>query len=490
MGEILMDLNSLKPNNQELLANRYQLQQLLGQHQGRKTYLAQDQNTQAPVVVKCLIFNEDFEWVDLKLFEREANVLKDLAHPAIPRYLDYFDFDTPDLGKGVALVQTYIPAQSLAQHVQSVRIFTEAEIKHIAMAVLEILIYLQRRSPAVIHRDIKPSNILLGDSTANHPGQVYLIDFGSVQAPQKGKTFTLVGTYGFMPPEQFGGRALPNSDLYSLGMTLIYLLTGINPTDLPLRGLNVKFEHLVGGQVSLELIHWLRQMIDADPERRLPSAAQALKGLQNPDSIAIKPRQSQIQLSRDADSFTMLTPPGFKDPQLQTYFLKVLLFGSPALAMGIVLAPRLFRGIMNSHGRDFLAPVLGSIAIVLLIIFIPSFLRFLKSFLMNWLGRTRLYLAPHGITYTFEMLGFRWSKAPVEPLSQISAVEYKSSTSPIMISQAGKTQYVEYKTSNFPFLILQAGKTQYVLKQEDGLLITEQELKWLAQELKQWLDIW
>ncbi|MBD1874302.1 hypothetical protein H6F75_12480 [Nodosilinea sp. FACHB-131] len=83
----------------------------------------------------------------------------------------------------------------------------------IAKALLDILEYLYRLQPPVIHRDIKPSNVLLKNRSGNSPGEVYLIDFGSVQTAAHGGTVTVVGTYGYMPPEQFGGRSLPASDL-------------------------------------------------------------------------------------------------------------------------------------------------------------------------------------------------------------------------------------------------------------------------------------
>jgi serine/threonine protein kinase len=187
----------------ELFGDRYQIEQLLGKRAGRYTLLARDLQTQEQVVIKRLSFGEDFVWEDLKLFEREAATLKNLAHPAIPRYLDYFDLDLSS-GKGFALVQTYIPALSLEEHLKSGRTFTEAELVELATALLEILRYLHERAPVVIHRDLKPSNILLGDRTGNSVGSVYLVDFGAVQAARTGGTITVVGTYGYMPPEQFG----------------------------------------------------------------------------------------------------------------------------------------------------------------------------------------------------------------------------------------------------------------------------------------------
>jgi serine/threonine protein kinase len=99
---------------------RYQIQQQLGKKAGRRTLLARDLQTQELVVIKLLTFNHDFEWSDLKLFEREAETLKSLSHPSIPRYLDYFEVNSPQL-KGFALVQTYLPAKTLEEYVKADR---------------------------------------------------------------------------------------------------------------------------------------------------------------------------------------------------------------------------------------------------------------------------------------------------------------------------------------------------------------------------------
>ena len=97
----------------------------------------------------------------------------------------------------------------------------------------------------MIHRDIKPSNILLSDRSGHNAGQVYLVDFGSVQTIVHSGTKTMVGTYGYMPFEQFGDRCVPASDLYSLGATLIYLATGYPPDQLPQKEGRLLFKNKV-----------------------------------------------------------------------------------------------------------------------------------------------------------------------------------------------------------------------------------------------------
>lgn len=268
----------------EILANRYQCDRRLGKQAGRQTLLARDLKTQKQVVVKLLSFSSDFNWEDLKLFQREVETLKSLSHPAIPRYLDSFEIDTPSR-KGFALVQTYIEAKSLQEYLSDGRTFSESEVKQLAAALLDILAYLHQRQPPVIHRDIKPSNILLKNRSGNSVGEVYLVDFCAVQtlATQQGKTVTVVGTYGYMPPEQFGGRAVPASDLYGLGATLIALITKQHPADLPQQDLQIEFEQST--QLSPGFTNWLKWMTHPSLERRPASVEIAKEVLEKPREI-------------------------------------------------------------------------------------------------------------------------------------------------------------------------------------------------------------
>jgi serine/threonine protein kinase len=263
----------------QVLQQRYRIDRQLGQKTGRRTFLAQDLQTQEAVVIKLLIFNSEFIWDDLKLFEREAGTLQNLHHSSIPQYRDYFEFDLPTL-KGFALVQNYIPAPSLEEAFQRGRRFTEAEMQELARSLLDILDYLHQRQPPVIHRDIKPSNILITDRTAHSIGTVYLIDFGSVQnvSAREGGTMTVVGTYGYMPLEQFGGQTVPASDLYSLGATLIYLIEGIHPAQLPQQDGRMQ---LPPSQLSPAWQRWLKQMTEPNLQRRFSNVSMARQALNN-----------------------------------------------------------------------------------------------------------------------------------------------------------------------------------------------------------------
>ncbi len=257
--------------------SRYRIESLLARQTGRRTCLATDLRTGASVVIKLLLFGPDFTWSDLKLFEREAAVLKSLDHEAIPKYLDSFEVET-ELGKGFALVQSYIEAKSLQQWMQSGRTFSESELKAIAISLLKTLDYLHQRHPNVVHRDVKPSNILLSDHSWWNSGRIHLVDFGSVQTVASSGTRTVVGTYGYMPPEQFGGQTLPASDLYALGVTLIHLASGQSPDQLPQREMRLLFENHV--RLDSHWINWLRWLTEPSLDRRAVSAKQALKELE------------------------------------------------------------------------------------------------------------------------------------------------------------------------------------------------------------------
>lgn len=264
---------------EQVLQGCYQLGQKLGQNANRQTWRALDLATQPHqlVIVKLLAFGCEVQWDEIKLFEREAQVLKQLNHPQIPKYRDYFCID--ERSRYFGLVQEYIPGSSLKELLNQGKRFTEQQVRQIAVGVLNILVYLHELNPPVLHRDIKPSNLIWGEDE-----RIYLIDFGAVQdkVAKEGATFTVVGTYGYTPLEQFGGRAVPASDLYALGATLIHLLTGTVPADLPQQNLQIQFADRLSS--SPLMVCWLQQLSEPALERRFSTARLALVALESGES--------------------------------------------------------------------------------------------------------------------------------------------------------------------------------------------------------------
>ncbi|MBD2504622.1 serine/threonine protein kinase [Anabaena azotica] len=453
----------------EIFNTRYEILQLLGKKAGRRTVLAKDVNTGKLVIVKLVAFGSDFEWDDLKLFEREAETLKSLSHPSIPRYLDYFDLNSPTL-KGFALVQSYISAQTLEQHLQAGRIFTESDVKQIATAILEILIYLHGLYPPVIHRDIKPSNILLGERSGNSVGQVYLVDFGSVQTAlgKEEGTRTVVGTYGYMPPEQFGGRTIPASDLYSLGATLIYLLTGTHPADLPQKDFRIQFEQLVN--ISPGLTSWLKSITEPSSEKRFSSAQEALKALHKPQlhdvgKLAVsKPLGSKIKLSKDRHSLEIVIPPEGAN-LLSVLFLVAFIILWSCLPVLLTIA-----AILSFNTSLFVSN--------LPFLYASYFL--CDKLLFEFFRNIKLRLDNEQITCTKELFGFKSHLTKPSPRESISKLIYI----PKHFAKDSDGDKIQVPAQ----LEIWAGAKKYELG-DNTKIKSETELEWLAYELSDWLNI-
>lgn len=251
----------------------YQVTRELGQNRagGRVTYLATEINTGNAVVVKQFQFaRSSASWSEYNAYNREIQVLRGLEHSQIPRYLDSFQ-----TAAGFCMVQEYKDAPSLATK----REWKPQQVKQIAIAVLEILHYLQSQIPPVIHRDLKPENILV-DNRLN----VYLVDFGFARTGggEVAVSSVVKGTLGFMPPEQMFNRQLTvASDLYSLGATLICLLTGTTSTQfgsLIDDWGRINFQRQVP-QLSQPLLSWLQKMVEPNFHHRYASAEEALDAL-------------------------------------------------------------------------------------------------------------------------------------------------------------------------------------------------------------------
>jgi Protein kinase domain/Ankyrin repeats (3 copies) len=261
----------------------YQIVGILGEGGSGTTYQAGIVGTETSVALKQLSLKQVDDWKSIELFEREAKILSKLNHPGIPAYIDYFTIDTPT-DRHFYIAQALAPGKTLSDWSESGKRYTEAEIKDIAVKVLRILRYLQKIKPPVIHRDIKPSNIL---RTAD--GQISLVDFGAVRQAYH-DTFlrgsTVVGTFGYMAPEQFRAQAVPSTDLYGLGATILTLLTNRSPAELTQSNLKISFRDKI--QVVPAFADWLERMLEPDPIDRFDSATTALTALRNPKSLTPK----------------------------------------------------------------------------------------------------------------------------------------------------------------------------------------------------------
>lgn len=256
---------------EEIIAQRYRIVNILGQGGMGTTYEAQDLQTQGRVAIKVLSLSRAGDWKAIELFEREARVLSNLNHPCLPKYLDYFQVETAN-NHSFYLVQELVEGRSLYSLVQSGWHATENEIRQLASQILDILNYLHGLTPPIIHRDLKPQNIIRGKD-----GGIFLVDFGAVKTTYQ-TTFsggsTVVGTYGYMAPEQFRGQGYPATDLYGLGATLLYLITHKSPSEFPSSQLKINFRSQT--TISSKLGDWLEKLLEPAVEDRFVSAKEAL----------------------------------------------------------------------------------------------------------------------------------------------------------------------------------------------------------------------
>ena len=263
----------------QILGERYEVEHQLGKKSGRWTLQARDLQTEDRVILKVLFLDDSLNATDLKLFKREAEALKLMNHEATPHYRGYFEMALPTHDQVMVLVQTYIEGVSLETCLAESKIFSQGETVAIAHSALSILDSLHNQEPIIIHRDLRPSNILLQPGLPVESAKIFLVDFGTVKAPNSGNTaITMVGTDGYLPPEQAAGRVLAVSDLYSLGATLAECLTGLSPTKLQSKSMRIQFQD--HAEMTPDFAQWLKQLVSPSIDRRWQSAREALTALE------------------------------------------------------------------------------------------------------------------------------------------------------------------------------------------------------------------
>jgi outer membrane protein assembly factor BamB/predicted Ser/Thr protein kinase len=196
-------------------------------------------------------------------FEREANILASLNHPAIPKIFDYFS-------EGIRsyLVLEYIDGEDLeALMGDSEQLLPVDQVIDWAIQICDVLSYLHNQEPPIVFRDMKPSNIML-----RPPNHIVLIDFGIARVFEAGQKGTMIGTEGYSPPEQYRGIANPTGDIYALGATLHHLLTRRDPRLEPPFTFQEEPPRLLNPAVSEELNAVIMKALEYEPEKRFPHA--------------------------------------------------------------------------------------------------------------------------------------------------------------------------------------------------------------------------
>ncbi|MDB9539315.1 serine/threonine-protein kinase [Anabaenopsis arnoldii] len=265
-----------KCGNKLLLRERYSPQSILGQGGFGRTFLAIDEDK--PSKPYCVIkqFLPQAQGTDSiekasQLFAQEAERLEELGkHPQIPELMAYFTADNRQY-----LVQEFVKGETLQAELDQTGVFAEQQIGGLLIELLQIFKFVH--SQQVIHRDIKPENIIRRSSD----NKLFLVDFGAakvVQTKQRTATGTIIGSAEYCAPEQSMGKAIFISDLYSLGVTCLHLLTGVSPFNLydPMNAEWVWRDFLNGNVVSDELGKILEKLANPVPKLRYQSVEEVM----------------------------------------------------------------------------------------------------------------------------------------------------------------------------------------------------------------------
>lgn len=324
-----------------LLKERYRAIKLIGQGGFGRTFLAVDEDK--PSKPRCVIkqFYPQAQGTNnsqkaAELFEQEAVRLDDLGkHPHIPELLAYFTQDEQQY-----LVQEFIDGQNLAQALAAEGTFKETQIRSLLSSLLPVLDFIHSHN--IIHRDIKPENII-----RRQDGKLVLVDFGAAKfatGTALARTGTVIGSAGYVPPEQAIGKAVFASDLYGLGITCIHLLTQAHPFDLFDIGENawVWRQYLVNNPVSDELGHILDNLIENATNRRYQSVSEVLKDL----NFHQKQQTAVSAVKPSVPAVTTFLP----QPQIQNWRFVQTLCGHSKRVNTVVIDP--FGQILASGGAD------------------------------------------------------------------------------------------------------------------------------------------
>jgi hypothetical protein len=247
---------------------RYRVRGVLGEGAQGTTYEAVDTRDGRSVAIKRFDVRGARSWKDVELAEREVRVLSTLDHPLVPRYFEHFEHDG-----ALYLVMEKVEGETLEAIRRREGPLPEHEVRRFLADADRALTYLHGRASPIVHRDIKPRNIVRRPN-----GSYVFVDFGAVSElmMRRDGASTVVGTMGYMAPEQVQGCAQPATDVYAVGATALAALTGVEPETLPHQGLRIDVKSALHGRISPALVGSLERMIEPDPERRAASLAAAL----------------------------------------------------------------------------------------------------------------------------------------------------------------------------------------------------------------------
>lgn len=258
-----------------VIQDKYEILKLIGKGGMSYVYLAMDRHLNKQWAVKEIkkeAKGENAEIIVNSLLA-EANLMKRLDHPALPRIVDIIDN-----GITIYVIMDYIEGESLDKILNEYGAQPEELVIGWAKQICDALSYLHSQKPPIIYRDMKPANVMLKPE-----GNIKIIDFGIAREykEQNLADTTVLGTKGYAPPEQYNGQTDPRSDIFALGMTMHHLLTGVDPRSseryLPVRQWNPELSE------GIEKI--IDKCVEPAAENSYQSCSDLLYDLEHPELI-------------------------------------------------------------------------------------------------------------------------------------------------------------------------------------------------------------
>jgi len=249
----------------EIIADKYRIIDFLGEGGTSAVYLAENIVLSNLWAIKVLSKNSPRISTDLE----EIGILKDLSHPMLPRIADL----TED-SDNYYIVIDYFPGSNLLRVLECQGKIHERTLLKWTKDLLDVLKYLHSRTPPIIYGDLKPANLIVDDI-----GQLRLVDFGTARyyTNEKTEDTVYIGTQGYAAPEQYGiGQTDERTDLYSLGMTIIHLATGIHPVKL---GPDKIKDALKKAGITQRYINFILKLVQTDPCKRFQTCEEAIEEL-------------------------------------------------------------------------------------------------------------------------------------------------------------------------------------------------------------------
>lgn len=283
--------NTLQPNT--ILLARYKIEGQLGGGGQGAVYQARDLNfphSRRLVAIKEMHVttnDPNLRASTMKTFQREANILATLNHPAIPKIYDFFEKNDR-----AYLVMEYINGRDLEAILSRTKSLPIDKIIEWGIDLCDVLQYLHGHQPeSIIFRDMKPANVMI-DSL----GKVRLIDFGIAKVFVSGLPQTMIGTEGYSAPEQYKGKANPLSDIYSLGATMHHVITRADPRLEPPFSFSERPITQLNEDASPQLEEIITKSLEFEPEKRYQTCAEMRDALE-----ALKYRPAQVDIATHAN---------------------------------------------------------------------------------------------------------------------------------------------------------------------------------------------